>query len=386
MSFNLFPTLLGEMHAPVLAGSMGAAFTVIIERCASKYRWHGVSLSHHTHTGLIPRVGGIAVFLAVTAGYIIDLLLSPQVSGKEALTILGCAIPVLLVGAYDDIRHTSPKVKLMAQVLAGVLFAGAVFGFPLLLDPEIFLAGGALVFWLVLTTNSFNLIDGIDGLAAGTASIMGLSLAFVNLALGNRSLAALSLVVAAACVGFLPWNVLGRRIFLGDSGSLAIGFVLAAIAALTAREANSVSAAVVLFGFPISETLLTVVRRKLKGRSIFKPDREHLHHKLRNARFSLIATLCTLFLVSAAFNCLGVMLFLGSPIWSGVGTAALLFVLLAYAFGYFSDRTQRRLRGRLGSRPKYKSDEVPGYVSYTSEYSLAPGTGTAKEQVLPLSR
>ncbi len=363
------------MHAPVLAGSMGAAFTIIIERCASKYRWHGVSLSHHTHTGLIPRVGGIAVFLAVVAGYAIDLFLSPGASGSQALTLLACAVPVLLVGAYDDIRHTSPKVKLVAQVLAGMLFAGMVFGERALWDPRAILAGGALVFWLVLTTNSFNLIDGIDGLAAGTAAIMALSLAFVNAALGNRSLAALSLVVAAACFGFLPFNVLGKRIFLGDSGSLAVGFVLAAIAALTAKEASSLSAAVVLFGFPISETLLTVVRRKLKGRSIFKPDREHLHHKLRNARFSLTATLCTLFLVSAAFNCLGVMLFLGCPMWSGVGAAALLFVLLTYAFGYFGNRTRRRMRRRLGIRPKYASKDVPEYVSYSSEYSFGAKNG-----------
>lgn len=364
MSFNFSSFMLSEMQAPVLAGSMGAAFTIIIERCAMKYRWHGAPLLHHTHTGCVPRIGGIAVVLAIAVGSLASGLLA----GRDGVLVaLLCSLPVLLVGAYDDFRHVSARTKLVVQVGAGTLFAWGVVGS---LSPQALAAAVLLVCWVVVTTNSFNLVDGVDGLAAGVACLMGLSLALVNMSFGNVSLAAFSLTTAAACFAFLPFNLAGKRIFLGDSGSLCVGFLLAAIAALTARTTGEYLAAAVLYGFPLTETVLTVIRRNLKGRSIFRPDREHLHHKLQNAGFSPKATIGTLYLINLAFNCLGLMMFIGLPAWIGVSFAGLLFLMVAYAFGYLGGRSWRKLRQRLVAGNGESATTVPSYVSYPNEYSF----------------
>jgi UDP-GlcNAc:undecaprenyl-phosphate GlcNAc-1-phosphate transferase len=218
--------------------------------------------------------------------------------------------------------------------------------------------------WLVISTNSFNLIDGLDGLATGTAIIIGSGLAIINFFSGNFVLAVFSIVMVAACLGFLPFNLVSPRIFLGDSGSLTIGFILAAIAFETPRETRLPWTALVLFGYPLTETTLTIVRRMLKGRSVFRPDREHMHHRMRHAGFSTAQAAFVLCLLALTFASLAVMIGLGASHWLAMGGATVLFLSVAKSFGYLRSRTLKRLRRRLAVSHQPKQEELPDIAGY----------------------
>ena len=360
MIVSYSPVVLAEIQVPILAVSAGAALTLIVRKCGFHFQWCRSPLLHHTHKNPVPRLGGVAVFAAIAAACLFGELRFGLHSFLPVLPILLASIPVLLVGAYDDLRHASPKSKVLAQ-LAGaalLLFAHSLHG-PVPLSEWLLLP-----VWLVITTNSFNLIDGLDGLAAGSAVIIGLGLAVINLAVGNFAVAAIAMIVAAACLGFLPFNFVIRRIFLGDSGSLSIGFILAAIAFETPRVSTIPWTAMLLFGFPLTDTTLTIVRRALKGRALFRPDREHLHHKLRHAGFSSGRATGVLWLVAIAFVSLGVMLGLGASHWLSVGCGTLLFLAVAKSFGYLRTRNFSLLRLRISAVRQPRREDLPDLAGY----------------------
>jgi UDP-GlcNAc:undecaprenyl-phosphate GlcNAc-1-phosphate transferase len=331
------------IQAPLLAGLSGAALTAAIKLAATRLGCFGVPRAHHTHKNPVPRVGGIAIYAAVVFALVLpEGVASPRITASPLLVLLG-ALPVLLVGIYDDLRGVGPKLKVLAQVLGTIVLviakwrsSGAIALLPTFL----------LLMWMVVATNSFNLIDGVDGLAATTAVIVAIGLAVVNFSLGNVALATLALITASACLGFLPFNVLGKRIFLGDSGSLSVGFILAAIAFETPSAASVPISAIFFFGYPLAETLLTIARRTIKGGSPLHPDCEHLHHQLRQWGSSAVATDAMLCSVALAFMSLGVMLALGSQLILAVGSGCVLFLMLAKTFGYFNRRKLMRWRQR----------------------------------------
>jgi UDP-GlcNAc:undecaprenyl-phosphate/decaprenyl-phosphate GlcNAc-1-phosphate transferase len=355
------PVILAEIQAPVLAGSVGAALTLVARQCGFKFQWCRTPLAHHTHTSPVPRIGGLAVFAAIAIAWAMLESVLGHSAWLSVSPILLASFPVLLVGAYDDLRHASPKAKVLAQ-LAGAallifsqwLLTGSVTAYDLLIVAP----------WLVIATNSFNLIDGVDGLAAGTAVIIAAGLALINIAAGDFALAVLTMITAAACLGFLPFNLSGARIFLGDSGSLTLGFILSAVALQTPHRSWFPWAAIVLFGYPLTETTLSIVRRALKGRSIFRPDREHMHHKLRHAGFSSGQTAFVLLLVALAFAGLGVMLGLGASHPICVGSACVLFLAVAKSFGYLRTRTLRLFHRRLALLRQPPQEELPDIAGY----------------------
>lgn len=357
------PVILAEIQMPVMAGSAGAALTLVVKQCGFRFQWCGTLRVHHTHKDPVPRLGGIAVFLAIVIACILAEVMLGHRAFAPALPILFASVPVLLVGSYDDIRHASPKSKVLAQLAGAALLIaahwiskGTVDAYELLLLPV----------WLVVTTNSFNLIDGLDGLASGTAVVIGLGLAMIHLTVGNFALGALSIITAAACLGFLPFNLIGPRIFLGDSGSLTIGFILAALAFETPRGSHLPWTALLLFGYPLSETALTVVRRALKGRILFRPDREHLHHKLRHSRLSVAQATLLLWMFALAFVSLGVALGLGASRWLTVGAGGILFLAAAKSFGYLSPRKLTLLRRRLALHQRRQEGlpDIAGYLPF----------------------
>jgi UDP-GlcNAc:undecaprenyl-phosphate GlcNAc-1-phosphate transferase len=363
MLVSYSPAILAEIQVPLLAGSVGAAATLLIQQCGFRFRWCRSPLAHHTHKDPVPRLGGIAVFLAVALACIIAGVGAGIHVFTPAFAILCACVPVLLVGAYDDLRHAGPKAKVLAQLLAaGILVLarwklnGIVSFSELLLLPA----------WLVLATNSFNLIDGVDGLAAGTAVIVGVALALSNLVVGNIALAALSAFVAAASLGFLPFNLSRKRIFLGDSGSLSLGFLLAAIAFETPHNAASHWSTVLLFGYPLLETALSIFRRGLKSRNIFRPDREHLHHQLLHSGFSAVRCSGVLWAVALAFACLGVMMIFGAPMPMVIVGALVLALATARSFGYLRTRWMRILRRRLalGRQDDQPLPDIAGYLPF----------------------
>src|SRR5204863_6254684 len=230
-------------------------FTKLVRDFANVRGWvaapaHG----RHLHEHALPRLGGIAIFcafllatgVALLAGRF--LLPGEGLALRPLLTILPPAILIFLLGVYDDVRPVGPYVKFLVQAIAGaMLFAGGlrILDLPVLFGTHVFSWYTGLpltIIWVMAITNAFNLIDGLDGLAAGSALFSTL-VVFVVAILGNMSLISLiALALAGATLGFLRYNFNPATIFLGDCGSLFIGFMLSALALYGAQKAPTIIA------------------------------------------------------------------------------------------------------------------------------------------------
>jgi UDP-GlcNAc:undecaprenyl-phosphate GlcNAc-1-phosphate transferase len=243
-----------------------------------------------------PRLGGLAVLISILVTLNIVLLRQNMVSdrildaGTRGLALLAACLAVFLVGIFDDVRGARPWQKLAVQFLAaGILYSGG-FRVELLSNPfthESFSLGWfglpLTVIWLVAMSNAFNLIDGLDGLAAGTGLFGSIALFLLAAMGGNVFVAAVAAAFAGAMLGFLPHNFHPARIYLGDSGSLTAGLALAALSIVSAQKGPvMVTLAIppLIFGLPLLEVTVTTLRRLLSGHPLFRRDEEHLHHRL----------------------------------------------------------------------------------------------------------
>ena len=301
----------------------------------------------HIHQAPLPRLGGVAIFMAFSVSLGVWLALSlifPRLlEGLAPATLLRIYVPACLIfalGIYDDLRGAGPYLKFTVQAIAAVLlFAGGmrVLDLPLIFGSHSlpwFVGLPLTVLWVVAVTNAFNLIDGLDGLAAGSALFSTLVFFVVSLVDHSWLGSLMSVTLAGAILGFLRFNFNPATIFLGDSGSLFIGFVLSALALAGAQKAPTfvaVAIPVVSFGLPILETLLSILRRLISGRPVFTADREHIHHKLLQMGFSHRQVVVVLYAVSAVFAMLSLFLLwptgstlglvlavVGTGIWLGV--------------------------------------------------------------------
>jgi UDP-GlcNAc:undecaprenyl-phosphate GlcNAc-1-phosphate transferase len=307
--------------------------------------WAMPPAAHHIHKSPIPRLGGVAIYLSfvTVAGLLIAgsalFGFDPRQNAETLLLILLPGTLIFLSGLYDDLRPLSAYVKFLIQMAAAaLLFLGGlrVVSIPLLFGHDGFgwLELPVTVFWVLWITNAFNLIDGLDGLAAGSAMFSTMTVFVVSLVSGNYLVSLLSVTLAGAILGFLRFNFNPATIFLGDSGSQFIGFMLSAFALVGAGKSSTVVAVaipVVSFGLPLLETGLSVLRRFLSGQPLFSADREHIHHKLLERGFSHRQVVIILYGVSALFGLLslillspggatvGIVLFIvGAGVWIGV--------------------------------------------------------------------
>jgi UDP-GlcNAc:undecaprenyl-phosphate GlcNAc-1-phosphate transferase len=299
------------------------------------------------HSSPLPRLGGVAIFISFSLSVAIAVALAwhhprwhAAFALKTLLTILLPASLVFLLGVYDDIHGVGPYFKFSVQaVAASMLFAGGlrIVDIPVLFGHHSlpwFAGLPFTVLWVLAITNAFNLIDGLDGLAAGSALFSTLVAFVVALLNGPSLVTVMTIALAGAILGFLRYNFNPATIFLGDSGSLFIGFVLSALALEGAQKAPTIVAVaipVVSFGLPILETSLSILRRLISGRPVFTADREHIHHKLMQHGLthrqvvillygvSAIFALLSLFLLWPTGSSLGLVLaVLGIGIWIGV--------------------------------------------------------------------
>lgn len=336
-------------YAAVFMTALTAAFilTPMIRNAAR--RWEPLvdtpSAARHVHTVPIPRVGGVAVFTAFLLGVAAAFLFERRQQLEEAASLsfrflLPC-IAMFVLGLVDDIRRLRAGVKFVIEVGVAVWFHFAVQGITVLPNP---LTGGAIelgllglpitVLWLVGVSNAFNLIDGVDGLSAGAALFATLTLAYVAASGDNIPLAVFLCALAGGTAGFLKYNFNPATVFMGDCGSLFIGFTLAGLAILHAQKsATIVTVAIPLlaFGLPIMETTLSIGRRFLAGKPLFEADRRHIHHQLLARGYShrtttiLLYGLCAFFALvsllaySSPNRLLGlILLTLGVVVWIAV--------------------------------------------------------------------
>ncbi|MCS7185406.1 MAG: undecaprenyl/decaprenyl-phosphate alpha-N-acetylglucosaminyl 1-phosphate transferase [Armatimonadetes bacterium] len=279
--------------------------------------------SRKIHHEPVPSWGGIALATATLFGTAVSWLLLKSIP-DHALGVLLGLITIVVVGTLDDRSSLSPKTKLLGQIIAAVLptafglriaFINNPFG-----EGYIFLATWQAwlltVFWIVALTNALNLIDGLDGLAAGVSFFASLTLAF--LAAGQKlfPIAAAFAAVAGACMGFLPYNFHPARVFMGDTGAMALGYLFATLSIMGAVK--SVAALSLFFmtgmvlAYPILDTAFAIARRWLKGRPIFSADREHLHHKLLDSGFDQRQAVLLLYALTLVFCLLALLLVKGA--------------------------------------------------------------------------
>src|SRR5713226_5771885 len=280
-------------------------------------------LDRHVHTIPLPRLGGVAIYTSfmIAVGATIFVLgrvdTSVALPLKSTLILLGPALIIFLLGLYDDLYGVGPYGKFGVQAVAATLLYLGGFGIHRLdlvssgHDLRSFIGLPLTVLWVLLITNAFNLIDGLDGLAAGSALFSTIVVFILSLVVPNPLVTCLAIALAGSILGFLRFNFHPASIFLGDSGSLFIGFMLSAMALAGSQKAPTMVAVaipVVSLGLPILDVVLAVVRRFLGGKPLFGGDRQHIHHKLLKRGLTQRETVLILYAVSAGFGFLSLIL------------------------------------------------------------------------------
>lgn len=293
------------------------------------------------HQKPIPRIGGLGIYLAFMAGVLVNINftdMAPDIrSGVTGLLIGGSLI--VLLGIVDDYKCLPAKVKLLGQIVAACVavafgvqidFITDPFGDYLFLD---YVAVPVTVFWLVGLTNTVNLIDGLDGLAAGVSTIAAITILLVAVQ-NDFALAALfTAALAGAALGFLRYNFNPAKIFMGDTGSMFLGYILAGISVIGAVKSATTIALIIpvlALGVPIMDTSFAIIRRYRGGVPIFKPDKGHLHHRLLDLGYTQRQAVLLMYVISALLGLSAVVL---NEVSGGVAIAIVVAVLFAVFMG-----------------------------------------------------
>ena len=270
------------------------------------------------HKKPTPRIGGLAIIF----GFTVATLCFAQPSRQLYGTLAGAAI-IAVMGVIDDCKNLPAKLKFVIQIIAAlvVVFAGDikidVFTNPNFLSdnpywvlPE-WLSVTLTVIWIVFITNAVNFIDGLDGLAAGVSAIMSISLVFISIRVGEYSIAILGIALMGSCFGFLPFNFNPAKIFMGDTGSTFLGFMLATLSiqgVFNSYAVISFAVPLLILGLPLFDALFAMIRRILRGQSPITADRGHLHHRLVDMGFSQKQTVFILYAISGVLGITAVLL------------------------------------------------------------------------------
>lgn len=289
--------------------------------------WGAIDLpdnGRRIHLRPTPRLGGVAIYLAAVLTLLCVPLLGNLVSEsfREHLPRLAAifipATGIFLFGIYDDFKGTTASQKIMAQILAAAVIFAFGFRIDTLSSPlggtwhlPTILAFPLTALWIVGITNAFNLIDGIDGLAAGASVFALLSILVFSITQGNPEISLVAVVLVGAVIGFLRYNFNPATIFLGDSGSLFLGFMAAALSLAGSQKGSTIIAVaipLVSFGLPVVEAGLSLVRRFLGGDSLLAGDRGHIHHMLLRRGLTQRQVVILLYATCALFSLFGLML------------------------------------------------------------------------------
>ena len=261
------------------------------------------------HQVSIPRLGGLASYV----GYMVSLLYSVKDISSVKGLLIGSVI-LVAVGIWDDVKQIGPKTKLLGQIVAALMlpiFDNAIH-FISIGDHMLYLEYLSIpltVFWIVGFTNIVNLIDGLDGLAAGISLIACIAICIVTLQMGQVDLACITLALAGAACGFLRYNFNPAKIFIGDTGSMLLGYTMAAISVMgSVKTAATVGLVVpvIVLGLPILDTLFAIVRRRINGRPVFQPDKGHLHHRLLAMGLTQKQAVLLMYAITAVLGCVSI--------------------------------------------------------------------------------
>ncbi|MBQ4606484.1 MAG: undecaprenyl/decaprenyl-phosphate alpha-N-acetylglucosaminyl 1-phosphate transferase [Clostridia bacterium] len=304
------------------------------------------------HTKPIPRVGGLAIFL----GFTLTTLLFCTYNTTLATVWIGGAVIVLL-GMLDDIYRLPAWSKLIVQLLVAVfaVWNGITIDH-INLGGQYVMLGiwkyPVTILWIVGLTNAINFIDGLDGLACGISAISSISLTLVLLLSGDMVNAFITGVLAASCMGFLPYNANPARIFMGDTGALFLGYAMAVMSVQGVFKLHAVLAFLVplaIFALPLGDTVFAVLRRICAGKSPFAADRGHLHHRLVDMGFTQKESVKILYAICAMFGLIAVFftdaMFAEGRFIKTIGIAVLAVVIFVVNFIIMRNPDTRRHSG-----------------------------------------
>lgn len=303
------------------------------------------------HERPVSRLGGLAIFTTLSAGFLVLALRLPEFLQKWLPIILTNAL-MFSVGFLDDLRPLGAKIKLAGQVgCALVLFA---FGVSIDMVSNPFGPGSfqlgwlslpVTLLWLIAVPNIINLIDGMDGLAAGFGMFLSLTLASIGHFSGRPDVVLVSLVMAGALGGFLIFNLPPAKIFLGDGGAYLIGFFVASVSLQSSNKGSIIASLLVIvvaLGVPILDTLFALIRRGIRGMPFFRADAEHIHHRLISLGYSKSQALAMMYAVCAVLSLAGISIMVSRGLALPVVTAVV-FLLTIFAARYLG--YVRRWRG-----------------------------------------
>ena len=289
------------------------------------------------HKKPMPRLGGLAIFLSFLVGYMFFAPLTTQM-----ISILIGSFIIILLGIVDDINPLRAIYKFIGQLIVACVLV--FFGNVYLSELSLFSANinlGILtyplsIFIIVASINAINLIDGLDGLAAGTSSIYFITIIIISILLGRTDSLGfvLCLITLGSTLGFLYYNYNPASIFMGDTGSMFLGYMVAVIALLgfkTATLTSFIIPMLVLF-IPIFDTLLAILRRLIKGESIGKPDKEHVHFQLLNRTSSVRKTVLIIYIINALFSAVSILYAIGKSTTAIILYLLLMIVALIFVF------------------------------------------------------
>lgn len=309
----------------LVAVGMAATYlaTPLVERLAVRVGAVDVPESRKIHEEPVPSLGGLAIFFGFAVALAFQVLAErylPWQAGllDDSAPLAGIAIGgtiIVIIGVLDDLRDLTPAAKFAGQLVAGAVLIAFGVGVEFVGNP---LGGGLLylgiwsipvtLFWVLGFTNTVNFIDGLDGLAAGVCAISGATFFLFALQTGRTTPAVLCAIFVAVCIGFLKHNFHPAKIFMGDSGSMFLGFMLGAIAiqgVMKSIAAIALLVPILIMGVPIFDTAFAIVRRLKNRQPITVADRGHIHHRLMHKGFSHTQTVVVIYVWSALLAAAG---------------------------------------------------------------------------------
>ena len=311
-------SVIGAVAAALLTAAIVAFITTPVVRTLA-FRVGAVDVprdNRRMHNHPIPRMGGLAIFF----GFILSALIFVPLDAPLRGMLMGAVIIVIL-GIFDDIYALPALPKLLVQIAAATVAVLMGNQIEVLSNPNIFSSNpywdlGFLsipisVFWIVGITNAVNLIDGLDGLACGVSTISSMTMLVIALTVAEPDVALLMAALAGGCIGFLPYNLNPAKIFMGDTGSTFLGFILATVSIEGLFKSYAIISFAVPFlmlGLPIFDTCFAILRRVSHGQSPMAPDRGHIHHRLIDMGFNQKQAVAVLYVISAILGLCAVVL------------------------------------------------------------------------------
>jgi UDP-GlcNAc:undecaprenyl-phosphate/decaprenyl-phosphate GlcNAc-1-phosphate transferase len=305
--------------------------TPLVKKLAFKIGATDKPNQRKVHQKIMPRLGGLAIYISFIAGL---LILQPDAPYNMAI-ILGSLI-IIATGVLDDMIEISAKVKLAGQLAAAAIvvvwggvhveFVNLPFGgmleFGMLSIP-------LTILWIVGITNAINLIDGLDGLAAGVSSIALITISGMAIIMGDPYVVAIGSITLASTLGFLIYNFHPAKIFMGDTGALFLGYIISVLSLLGFKNVTMISfiVPVIILGVPISDTFFAIIRRIVTKKPLSAPDKSHLHHCLLRLGYSHRQTVILIYAMAAFFG-LTAVIFSQAKVWGSFVVIGVLLLLI----------------------------------------------------------